>query len=83
MPLNDALKFNVSGEAYYQRYNPDNTNFLKKREDMTYTWSAMLSYEFYKNIEAHLQYVYIRDDSNIAIYDYRKNVSSVGVEVRY
>src|SRR3989338_5987388 len=83
MPLNDALKFNVSGEAYYQRYNPDNTNFLKKREDMTYTWSAMLSYEFYKNIEAHLQYVYIRDDSNIAIYDYRKNVSGVGVEVRY
>ena len=83
MPLNDVLKFNVSGEAYYQRYDPNNTNFLKKREDMTWTGSAMLSYEFYKNMDARLQYVYTRGDSNIGIYDYSKNVSSVGVEVRY
>ncbi len=83
MPLNDALKLNLSGQAYYQQYDHSNTNFLKKRRDITYTGSAMLAYEFLRNWEMQFQYAYTRGDSNIAIYDYHKNVSSVGVEVRF
>jgi len=43
----------------------------------------MLSYEIIRKWEIQLQHVYIRDDSNIAVYDYDKNITSIGVEVKY
>jgi tetratricopeptide (TPR) repeat protein len=82
MPLNDEFKLSASGEAYYQDFENINTNFLKKREDKTYTTSAMLSYEFRKNWEVQLQYAHIKANSNIAVYDYEKNVTSVGIEIK-
>ncbi|OGQ12802.1 MAG: hypothetical protein A3G39_07280 [Deltaproteobacteria bacterium RIFCSPLOWO2_12_FULL_43_16] len=82
-PLADNLKLNLSGETYYQQFEYVNTNFLKKRRDITYTGSAMLAYELFKDWEVQLQYTYTRDDSNLAIYDYHKNVTSVGIEARF
>lgn len=83
VPLTTAVKFNVYGEAYYQEFDHTNTYFLKPRQDITYTGSAMLSYKFFKNLEAQAQYTYTSADSNIAIYDYDKNVTSVGIEIRF
>lgn len=83
LPLDDNIKFNLSGETYYQQFDHTNTNFLKKRRDITYTGSAMLAYEFIKDWEVQLQYTYTRDDSNIMIYDYHKNVTSIGIEARF
>src|SRR3989304_2001174 len=83
LPLTRNAKLTVSGEAYYQQFDETNTNFLKKRKDTTYTALAMLSYEIIRKWEIQLQHVYIRDDSNTAVYDYDKNITSIGVEVKY
>src|SRR3990167_6740383 len=83
LPLSRNTKLTVSGETYYQQFDETNTNFLKKRKDTTYTALAMLSYEIIRKWEIQLQHVYIRDDSNIAVYDYDKNITSIGVEVKY
>ncbi|MBI5875876.1 MAG: SH3 domain-containing protein [Deltaproteobacteria bacterium] len=83
IPLKDKLKFNGSAEIYQQQFEHVNTNFLKKRRDRTYTGSALIAYEFYENAEIQFQYTYIRGDSNIAIYDYRKSISNIGIEIRF
>ncbi|MBI5562830.1 MAG: tetratricopeptide repeat protein [Deltaproteobacteria bacterium] len=82
-PLTDAIKVNVGGEAYFQDFEEKNTAFGKFRKDKTYTLSAMLSYALIGDIDAQVQYVHVRGDSNIAVYDYSKNVVSAGIEARY
>lgn len=83
IPLKDKLKFNGSAEVYQQQFDNVNTNFLKRRMDRTYTVSALIAYELYENADIQLQYSYIRGDSNIAVYDYRKTISGIGIEVRF
>lgn len=83
IPLKDKLKFNGSAEIYQQQFEHVNTNFLKKRRDRTYTGSALIAYEFYENADIQLQYTYIRGDSTIAVYDYRKSISNIGIEIRF
>lgn len=82
-PITENLKFNIGGEAYYQRYDETHTSFRITRKDATYTSNAMLSYTIYDDIEIQAQYVYIRGDSNIAVYDYDKNITSIGVSVGF
>ncbi len=83
IPLKDKLKFNGSAEVYQQQFEHVNTNFLKKRRDRTYTGSALIAYELYDNMDIRLQYTYVRGDSNITYYDYRKSISNIGIEVRF
>lgn len=81
--ITERLKFNIGGEAYFQRYDENHTAFDIEREDNTYTFITMLSYTIYDDIDIQAQYVYMRGDSNIAVYDYDKNITGVGVEWRY
>ncbi len=82
-PLADRLKFNVSGEAYLQNYEKTHTTFNKKRNDNTYTFNTMLSYNFYDDMDIQLQYSYIRGASNIADYGYDKYIVATGVAARF
>lgn len=82
-PVTDRLKFNVAGEGYAQDYENVHTSFGMKRKDETYTGSALLSYNFFDDLDAQVQYGYTKCRSNIAVYDYSKNVVSIGVEVRF
>ncbi|MBI4746115.1 MAG: tetratricopeptide repeat protein [Deltaproteobacteria bacterium] len=83
-PVTDRLKFKVAGEAYLQDYENLHTSFVgMKRKDETYTGSALFSYNFFDEIDVQVQYAYIKSRSNIAVYDYSKNVLSAGVEVRF
>lgn len=90
IPLMERLKINLSGEVFMQDYK----NILSwagtgniapdtKRRDSTYTASGVVSYEFYKGANFIMQYAYIRDDSNIYIYDYKRNIYSAGIEYRF
>jgi tetratricopeptide (TPR) repeat protein len=83
VPIFGKLKMNVSGEVYLQNYRNVHTIFDIKRKDKTYTASGVLSYEFYRGASFILQYAHIRDDSNIAIYDYNRNIYSAGIEYRF
>jgi hypothetical protein len=83
VPILENLKLNVSGEIFLQNYRNVHTIFDIKREDKIYTASGVLSYEFYKGASFFIQYAHIRDDSNIAIYDYKRNIYNGGIEYRF
>ena len=42
-----------------------------------------LFYKFHENFDLQLLYSYRKDDSNIGIYDYDRNMYSIGIEWRY
>jgi len=81
--ITQNLTLNLGGEAYSQDFDNTHTIFLKKREDKTYTFNTMISYKVHDDIALQLQYIYIRDVSNISVYDYNKNMVTIGVEGRF
>jgi len=82
-PVTASVRFNLGGEAYQQDFEDKNTVFNKVRKDKTYTGSSTLSYAVTDDIDAQIQYNYVRGDSNVTVYDYSKNVYSAGIEARF
>lgn len=73
----------ISGDAFFQNYQHDNTIFDIQRNDKTYTASATLLRELFKGIYLNLQYSYTRAESNIPVYDYDRNIYTAGIEYRF
>jgi hypothetical protein len=67
----------------YVKYTYDNTYFEQKRRDDIYTVSCALLYGIVKNTDIIFQYNYYRNQSNIALYDYTREVYGLGVEYRF
>ena len=83
IPVIDKLNATVSGDVYFQDFTKTHTVYSVHRRDRVYTLSTLLAYKFFKDSEIQLQYTFINDDSNISIYDYTRNIYSVGVEVKF
>ena len=83
MPLTDKLNATVTGDLYMQKFTNRNTVFNIYRQDKMATVSTLLAYKFYKDSEIQLQYTYSKDDSNIGVYKYQRNVFSAGVELKF
>ena len=83
VPVVDKLKISAAADAYLQDFTKTHTIFNEKRHDNIYTASAMLSYEIIKDGEIQLKYTHITDDSNIAVYEYDRNIYSAGFEYRF
>jgi tetratricopeptide (TPR) repeat protein len=83
IPLQKRLRMNLSAETFWQDYENVHTEFNVKRDDIIYTASAVLSYEIFRGASFNIQYTYIRDDSNIPIYDYKRNIYTAGIEYRF
>lgn len=81
-PLIQSLRFNMGGEGYSQDFEHTHTAFVKKRKDSIYTLYSQLTYALSDNIDFNAQYVFIRGDSNIALYDYDKSTITIGLEAR-
>lgn len=81
--LTERLGLNVSLEEYLQSFTETHTVFGVEREDATLTFYTLLTYPLYDDLDIKAQYLYIRGDSNISIYDYSKNVYGVGVDYRF
>lgn len=79
-PLSDKVKFQASGQAYFQDYENTHTTFGVIREDETYTVSTGLIWQFHKTANLIAQYTRIRGDSNLAIYDYERDLYTLGCE---
>jgi hypothetical protein len=73
----------LSGDIFLQDYKNTNTVFEKKREDEIYTVSATAIAEIVKALYLNVQYSYIRADSTIAVYDYDRNIYTIGFEYRF
>lgn len=83
VPLAEKLSLTVSGEAFLQNYDNTHTIFGVKREDKIYSGSAGLIWEFMKNMNLNLQYAHTTADSNIPIYDYKRNIYTVGMQFSF
>ena len=83
IPLIKRVKFQFSTDAYFQDFENRHTIFGKHRVDHTYTILAGFTIKLLKNANLILQYTRTRCDSNIAVYDYTRNVLSSGVEIRF
>src|SRR3972149_3362541 len=81
-PVIERLKFNAGGEGYFQDFENTHTAFSKKRDDTIYSLYTLLTYSLRNNIDLNAQYVFIRGDSNIALYDYDKSTITIGIEAR-
>ena len=79
----DDLKLVLSGDFFYQDYDNINTIFGGKRLDRIYTGLANLRWEINKTVSANFQYSHTTADSTISIYDYNRNIVTVGMELQF
>lgn len=82
-PFFKKFKISVFGDAFIQDFSKTHTVYNVEREDKVYTASTMLAYNFWKDSELQFRYTYVKDDSNIIVYDYDRNVYSIGVEHKF
>jgi len=83
IPLIEKLKLQLGGQAFLQDYKNTHTFFQTKREDDNYTAMVGLTWECFKNTNLVAQFTTFRADSNIAIYDYERDIYGLGIEYRY
>lgn len=83
-PLVDKLRLQLGGEAYLQDYDNENAIFGNQvRKDRTYTGTVGLTWSAFKYVDVIAQYLYTRVNSNIFAYDYKRDIYSLGVEIKF
>ena len=82
-PFLEKFKLSVAGDAFLQNFDNTNTIFNVKRHDKVFTASSMLAYNFWKAAELQFRYTFVKDHSNIAVYDYDRSIYSLGVEYKF
>lgn len=82
-PFFEKFKISIFGDAFIQDFSNTHTVFNVEREDKVYTASTMLAYNFWKDSELQFRYTYVKDNSNITVYNYDRNVYSVGIEYKF
>ncbi len=83
IPAMEKLNLTVSGDVFLQNFSNSNSVFNIYRKDQVYTLSSLIAYKFYKDSEIQLQYTFVKDASNISLYDYNRNIYSAGVEIKF
>ncbi|MDP2922517.1 MAG: tetratricopeptide repeat protein [Candidatus Omnitrophota bacterium] len=83
VPVMGKLNATFSVDYNIQDFTNSNTIFHVYRKDKILTLSALVAYKFYKDSEIQLQHTFIKDDSNVSLYSYNRNIYSVGVEVKF
>jgi hypothetical protein len=83
VPVLDKLNATFSVDYNIQDFSNSHTVFHVDRKDKLLTLSALLAYKFYKDSEIQLQYTFIKDDSNISLYSYNRNIYSAGFEFKF
>jgi len=83
VPVSDKLNWTISGNVYIQDFTRSNSIAHIYRKDAVYTLSTLVAYKFYKDSEVQAQYTFVKDDSNMSIYSYSRNITSIGVEIKF
>lgn len=87
-PVTDKLKFIAFLDLMLQPYDNafysgDPTVINPNRFDKVLTTGAQVTYEFYKGIEGNVHYYFVRDQSNIPLYNYSRHLVGVQLAYRY
>ena len=80
LPVIDKLSLTISGEMFLQDYQHTHTFFGMKRSDRTYYGAAGMRWEVLNGLNLNLQYSHTHADSNISVYEYKRNIYTVGFE---
>jgi tetratricopeptide (TPR) repeat protein len=78
LPVIDKLSFIISGEMLLQNYQHTHTFYGMKRSDRTYYGAVGVRWEILNGLNLDLQYSHTHADSNISVYEYRRNIYSIG-----
>lgn len=85
--INNRLKANILGDIYHQGFSnvdyTDDPTSPKKRSDTTFTAQASLTYTVCRPLDIIWSYNYIRDESNIGVYNYSRNLYTLSLEYRF
>jgi hypothetical protein len=77
------IRLNVDYEYKQVRYKNTNIFFDEKRRDIDRAVNTVISKDIGKGWGVSLEYLRRKNSSNIALYDYKKNLYSVGVNWRW
>lgn len=80
MPLKDKVNLTLTCDVFLQKYEKI-ADF--KRRDRTYNGSANVRWQVKHDVGLNLQYAHTRADSNVALYDYRRNIYTTSVEYNF
>ena len=83
MPFWEKFETSLNSQFYFKNYSHTHTFFGKKRDDQSYSLSTSLAYELLKGTKLQFQYTFIHNASNLALYDYSRNVFSWGVQYQF
>ncbi|TWI68108.1 tetratricopeptide repeat protein [Desulfobotulus alkaliphilus] len=83
IPLQKKIRLSFSAEHLKQDYSKEHSVFGIRRRDKDTAWTALFLWDLSPNLLFSLSYTGSRDDSNIPIYEYRRNVLSAGLEYRF
>ena len=83
LPVMDKLRFTISGDMFLQDYQHTHTFFGMKRSDRTYYGAAGMRWEVLNGLNLNLQYSHTHADSNISVYEYKRNVYTAGLEYTF
>lgn len=83
LPKFDRMNLTVSADAFFQNFHHTNVVYDIQRRDQVYTLSALASYKIYKDSEIVLQYTCVKDNSNISVYEYTRNIYHAGVNIKF
>jgi tetratricopeptide (TPR) repeat protein len=83
LPLLSKLNVTVTADYYLQNFDNSHTVFHEYRRDKLLTASTLIAYKFYKDSEFQLQYTFMKDNSNINVYSYDRNIYSAGFEFKF
>ncbi len=77
LPLTQRLKLILGGEYYRQNFQNTDSYFSQKRHDDEYTYTVSFDYNPLENLSISLNYLGRTHDSNIADYEYDRNIYSL------
>lgn len=83
LPVAAKAKGSLYAEIYHQEYSNTNSIYGIDRKDSVLTIQPSLEISFSKPLDLILSYTFIRDDSNIAVYEYEKNVYAATLEYEF
>jgi tetratricopeptide (TPR) repeat protein len=81
--INNRLKANIFGEVDNQDFSEIHTIYRREKRNDTYTVQTALTYTIMNPLDVTVGYTHIKNDSNIGVYEYRKNLYTISFEYRF
>jgi hypothetical protein len=83
-PLLEKLRLQLGASANFQDYKNENIIFDNTvRKDRIYIAMVGLTWPLFKQLDVIAQYMYSRTYSNIYLYDYKRDIYSLGMELKF